>query len=197
MPLDLESQPVNGRAGGHGDPSHADPDAGMHVRKRNGRLEPVDVNKIVRAVRRSAGGLGSVDIMRIAVKTIGGLFDGATTRQLDQLSIQTAASLIAEEPEYSQLAARLLDAYIAKAQPFAQPVLNGSTPLGAFNSDIFSAVTVLKSPSAAEQPGGLSGNIDLRILPVLQRKDGGGVTIGNVGSVDVTIGHVERSVGVD
>ena len=62
---------------------------------------------------------------------------------------------------------------------FAQPVLNGSTPLGAFNSDIFSAVTVLKSPSAAEQPGGLSGNIDLRILPALQRKDGGGVTIGD------------------
>src|SRR3954468_17938310 len=30
---------------------------------------------------------------------------------------------------------------------FAQPVLNGSTPLGAFNSDIFSAVTVLKSPT--------------------------------------------------
>lgn len=86
----------------------------MHVRKRNGRLEPVDVNKIVRAVQRSAGGLSQVDIMRIAVKTIGGLFDGATTRQLDQLSIQTAASLIAEEPEYSQLAARLLECFIDK-----------------------------------------------------------------------------------
>ena len=86
----------------------------MHVRKRNGRLEPVDVNKIVRAVQRSAGGLPHVDIMRIAVKTIGGLFDGATTRELDRLSIQTAASLIAEEPEYSQLAARLLDCYIDK-----------------------------------------------------------------------------------
>ena len=73
----------------------------MHVRKRNGRLEPVDVNKIVRAVQRSAGGLPHVDIMRIAVKTIGGLFDGATTRELDRLSIQTAASLIFEEPEYS------------------------------------------------------------------------------------------------
>ncbi len=97
-------------------PSQSEPPAGssMHVRKRNGRLEPVDVNKIVRAVQRSAGGLPHVDIMRIAVKTIGGLFDGATTRELDQLSIQTAASLIAEEPEYSQLAARLLDCYIAK-----------------------------------------------------------------------------------
>jgi ribonucleoside-diphosphate reductase alpha chain len=100
----------------HRPPESAEHSAGstMHVRKRNGRLEPVDVNKIVRAVQRSAGGLSHVDIMRIAVKTIGGLFDGATTRELDRLSIQTAASLIAEEPEYSQLAARLLDCYIGK-----------------------------------------------------------------------------------
>ncbi|MBV7539270.1 TonB-dependent receptor [Duganella sp. sic0402] len=62
---------------------------------------------------------------------------------------------------------------------FAQPVLNGSTPLGAFNSDIFSAVTVLKSPTAAEQPGGLSGNIDLRITSALARKDGGAIAIGD------------------
>ena len=101
---------------GEGPPPPAASQTGssMHVRKRNGRLEPVDVNKIVRAVQRSAGGLPHVDIMRIAVKTIGGLFDGATTRELDRLSIQTAASLIAEEPEYSQLAARLLDCYIVK-----------------------------------------------------------------------------------
>jgi ribonucleoside-diphosphate reductase alpha chain len=86
----------------------------MHVRKRNGSLEPADVNKIVRAVERCCDGLHSVDAIRIASKTIGGLFNGATTKELDLLSIQTAASLIAEEPEYSKLAARLLDGFIAK-----------------------------------------------------------------------------------
>jgi ribonucleoside-diphosphate reductase alpha chain len=86
----------------------------MQVRKRNGSLEPADVNKIVRAVERCCGGLRSVDPIRIASKTIGGLFNGATTKELDLLSIQTAASLIAEEPEYSKLAARLLDGFIAK-----------------------------------------------------------------------------------
>src|ERR1700743_3506224 len=80
----------------------------MHVRKRNGALEPVDVNKIVRAVQRCAHGLAAVDAMRVASKTIGGLYDGATTRELDAMSIDTAASLIAEEPQYSKLAARLL-----------------------------------------------------------------------------------------
>ncbi len=86
----------------------------MHVRKRNGSLEAVDVNKIVRAVERCCGGLGEVDPMRVASKTIGGLYDGATTKELDLLSIQTAAGLICEEPEYSKLAARLLAGFIAK-----------------------------------------------------------------------------------
>jgi len=86
----------------------------MQVRKRNGSLEPADVNKIVRAVARCCDGLTSVDPLRVATKTISGLYNGATTQELDQLSIQTAAMLTAEEPEYSQLAARLLSTYIDK-----------------------------------------------------------------------------------
>ncbi|QNI38599.1 ribonucleoside-diphosphate reductase subunit alpha [Edaphobacter sp. 4G125] len=86
----------------------------MQVRKRNGALEPVNVNKIVRAVERCCHGLSHVDPIRVASKTIGGLFDGASTRELDAISIQTAAALIAEEPEYSRLAARLLLATIEK-----------------------------------------------------------------------------------
>src|ERR1700741_1610876 len=86
----------------------------MQVRKRNGALEAVDVNKIIRAVQRCSTGLSQVDAMRIASKTIGGLYDSATTRELDTISIDTAASLIAEEPQYSKLAARLLLATILK-----------------------------------------------------------------------------------
>jgi ribonucleoside-diphosphate reductase alpha chain len=86
----------------------------MHVRKRDGGLEPVDVNKIVKAVQRCGYGLSQVDAIRIASKTIGGLYDGATTRELDSISIDTAAALIAEEPQYSKLAARLLLATMIK-----------------------------------------------------------------------------------
>jgi ribonucleoside-diphosphate reductase alpha chain len=86
----------------------------MHVRKRNGDDEPVDVNKIVRAVERCAGGLDAVDPLRVATRTISGLYDGATTAELDRLSIQTAAEMTGEEPDYSRLAARLLAAYIGK-----------------------------------------------------------------------------------
>ncbi|MGF1653479.1 MAG: ribonucleoside-diphosphate reductase subunit alpha [Actinomycetales bacterium] len=86
----------------------------MHVRKRSGDTEPVDVNKIVRAVERCAGGLDEVDPLRVATKTISGLYDGATTAELDRLSIRTAADMIGEEPQYSRLAARLLAAYVDK-----------------------------------------------------------------------------------
>jgi ribonucleoside-diphosphate reductase alpha chain len=104
----------------------------MHVRKRNGALEPVDVNKIVRAVQRSCYGLTHVDAIRVASKTIGGLYDGATTRELDTTSIDTAASLIAEEPQYSRLAARLLLGTIIKEiaghnlYSFSQAIAYGS-----------------------------------------------------------------------
>jgi ribonucleoside-diphosphate reductase alpha chain len=96
------------------DVNHTSLSAVMRVRKRNGSLEEVNVNKIVRAVQRCVEGLPHIDPMRIAIKTIGGLYDGATTAELDRLSIQTAAGLISEEPEYSRLAARLLSTYIEK-----------------------------------------------------------------------------------
>src|SRR6478609_8356354 len=86
----------------------------MQVRKRSGDTEPVDVGKIVRAVERWADDLGDIDPLRVATKTISGLYDGATTAELDRLSIQTAAEMIGVEPEYSRLAARLLAAYVDK-----------------------------------------------------------------------------------
>ncbi|MDA0797564.1 MAG: ribonucleoside-diphosphate reductase subunit alpha [Chloroflexi bacterium] len=103
----------------------------MQVRKRSGSLETADVMKIVRAVERSAGDLTEVDPLRIATRTISGLYDGATTSELDELSIRTAASLIAEEPQYSKLAARLLSVYVEKEvqnldiQSFSQSVKAG------------------------------------------------------------------------
>jgi ribonucleoside-diphosphate reductase alpha chain len=118
----------------------------MQVRKRNGSLEPADVNKIVRAVERCCDELRSVDPIRIASKTIGGLYNGATTKELDLLSIQTAASLIAEEPEYSRLAARLLDGFIAKEvanqdiHSFSQSIVTGKQH-GLVSKDLAAFVT--------------------------------------------------------
>ena len=90
------------------------PQTQMRVQKRNKTYEVVDLNKIVRAISTCCDGLQSVDSIRVATRTIAGLYDGATTAALDELSIQTAASFIAEEPEYSFLAGRMLSRYIEK-----------------------------------------------------------------------------------
>lgn len=118
----------------------------MRVRKRSGETEPVNLDKIVRAVGRCCAGLHEVDALRVATRTISGLYDGATTRELDQLSIQTAAALIAEEPQYSKLAARLLATYIDKEvrgqeiHAFSQAV-TGAHRLGLVNERLVAFVT--------------------------------------------------------
>jgi ribonucleoside-diphosphate reductase alpha chain len=88
--------------------------ASMRITKRNGSREAVDLGKIVRAIQRCADGLDEVDPMQVAIKTIAGVYDGAHSRELDELSIRTAAALVADEPEYGQLAARLLSNVIDK-----------------------------------------------------------------------------------
>ncbi|MCB0406752.1 MAG: ribonucleoside-diphosphate reductase subunit alpha [Bdellovibrionales bacterium] len=84
----------------------------MRVTKRDGSLEPVNVNKIVNVTLACSTGLHQVDPMRVATKVISGLYDGASTQELDKLCIQTAALLIGEEPQYSKLASRLLGRFI-------------------------------------------------------------------------------------
>lgn len=84
----------------------------MSVKKRDGSLEPVNVNKIINVVLACSSGLEEVDPMRVATKAISGLYDGASTKELDQLCIRTASLLISEDPQYSLLASRLMDRYI-------------------------------------------------------------------------------------
>ncbi len=118
----------------------------MRVKKRNGSTEPVNIDKIVRAVNRSCIGLAGVDALRVATKTISGLYDGATTRELDRLSIQTAAALIVDEPQYANLAARLLATYVEKEvrnqeiHAFSQSIARGHQ-LGLVNDRLQAFVT--------------------------------------------------------
>jgi len=137
-----------------------DPTAtGMRIKKRNGSLEPCDVNKIVRAVARCGVGLDRVESMRVAMRTIAGLHDGASTEELDRLSIQTAAALVVDEPEYSKLAARLLATYIDKEvrnqgiQSFSQAIAHAYQH-GLVNEDLFNFVNAnaRKLDDAIEHP---------------------------------------------
>ena len=84
----------------------------MRVKKRDNSYEPVNVNKIINVVLACSSGLNEVDPMRVATKVISGLYDGASTKELDRLCIRTASFLISEDPDYSKLSSRLLGRYI-------------------------------------------------------------------------------------
>ena len=87
----------------------------MRVRKRNGDLEPVDVNKIVRAVGHGGQG-GSTASTRCAWPPArsAACTTAPPPMELDELSIRTAAALVSEEPNYCRLAGRLLATFIEK-----------------------------------------------------------------------------------
>jgi len=86
----------------------------MHVIKRDGSREEVKIEKILHAVNRACRGIANVEALDIAKRTISGLHDGSTTEELDNLSIATAVMLMAEEPNYSKVAARMLSESVRK-----------------------------------------------------------------------------------
>ena len=87
----------------------------MKVTKRNGELEEVRLDKIVQSISSVATDeLKNLDVFKIAQTTISGLYEGVSTRELDLLSIKTAASNVIEDPLYSKLAAKLLANYVRK-----------------------------------------------------------------------------------
>ena len=86
----------------------------MKVKKRDGRLEEVNLDKITKSIQHACEGLPGTEPYQIAIKTVGGLYDGVSTEQLDMLSIQTAVSFIATDSQYGKAASRLLVRVINK-----------------------------------------------------------------------------------
>ena len=81
----------------------------MQVVNRKGEREDVRFDAIHEKLVKLAEGLDPtwVDPGHVTKLTIEGLYDGVTTRELDQLAAETAASLASHHPDYSRLAARI------------------------------------------------------------------------------------------
>ncbi|TPX09987.1 uncharacterized protein E0L32_008834 [Thyridium curvatum] len=81
----------------------------MFVRKRDGRQERVQFDKITARVSRLCYGLDTehVDPVAITQKVISGVYGGVTTAQLDDLAAETAAYMTVTHPDYAILAARI------------------------------------------------------------------------------------------
>ena len=81
----------------------------IKVTKRNGKKEIVNFNKIVDRINQQTYGLDQKWIVpfEIAQKVIEGITPDVRTSVLDQLAMETAASLTTKHPDYSVLAARI------------------------------------------------------------------------------------------
>ena len=81
----------------------------IKVMKRNGKKEPVMLDKILDRITQQTYGLDQKWIVpfEVAQKVIEGIMPDIKTSVLDQLAMETAASLTTKHPDYSTLAARL------------------------------------------------------------------------------------------
>ncbi len=79
----------------------------MLVTKRDGSCEVVKFEKILKRIQRQSKDLKNIDAHEVAQKVILGLYDKVTTKELDNLAIETAYSLSTKHPDYDKLALRL------------------------------------------------------------------------------------------
>lgn len=80
------------------------------ITKRDGTREQFNADRINRSIERACAGLpDSISkVTQIATETQLTLYDGITTEELDQATISAALQNVASDPDYDQVATRLL-----------------------------------------------------------------------------------------
>ena len=87
----------------------------IQVTKRNGRLEPIDLDKIHKVIAWAADGLDNVSVSQVELKSHIQFYEGIKTRDIHETIIKSAADLISEDtPDYQYLAARLAIFHLRK-----------------------------------------------------------------------------------
>lgn len=80
----------------------------MQATKRDGRKEPINLDKIHRVIDWAAQGLNNVSVSQVELRSHIQFYDGIRTDDIHETIIKSAADLISEEtPDYQYLAARL------------------------------------------------------------------------------------------
>ena len=82
---------------------------GTKVNKRNGSIEPLDLEKIHRMVEEATKGLAGVSASQVEIQSGIQFYDGITTQEIQEILIKSASDLIdLDHPNYQYVAARLL-----------------------------------------------------------------------------------------
>ena len=80
----------------------------VNVTLADGSTRPLDIQRLHALVNEACSGLDDVDAQRILDDTCRNLFDGVKESDISQVLVMSARTLIDQEPNYSQVAARLL-----------------------------------------------------------------------------------------
>lgn len=87
----------------------------IQVTKRDGRLEPIDLDKIHKVIAWAADDLDNVSVSQVELKSHIQFYEGIKTRDIHETIIKSAADLISETtPDYQYLAARLAIFHLRK-----------------------------------------------------------------------------------
>ena len=82
---------------------------GLKVQKRNGSIEPLDLEKMHLMVEKACNGLAGVSASQVEIQSGIQFYDGISTSEIQEILIRSASDLIGlDNPNYQYVAARLL-----------------------------------------------------------------------------------------
>ena len=81
----------------------------LHITKRDGTKEPFNADMINRSIERATRGLTDPvsKVIQVATDTRLTVYDGITTEEMDQATVNAAVQNIKDDPEYDRIATRL------------------------------------------------------------------------------------------
>jgi hypothetical protein len=81
----------------------------MHVLKRNGELEEIAFDKILKRIKKLGQEVGiNINYQQLVMKVIDQLYDKISTTKIDELAAEQCASLSTLHPDYGTLASRII-----------------------------------------------------------------------------------------
>lgn len=102
----------------------------MFVKKRDGSVESVSFDKVLRRITKLSDDL-DLNCHEIAQRICARIYDGVSTHELDELTAQLCSSRMADNPDYDKLASRII---ISNHQKKTSPSFSETINMLASNS---------------------------------------------------------------
>ena len=100
----------------------------LRMKLTNGSTQPLDIKRLKTIIEDACDGLDCADANRVYEETLKNLFDGVPETDINPTAVMSARGFIDREPQYSQVAARLLlDALRTEALRFIGDGKPGAT----------------------------------------------------------------------